>query len=190
VTRTPDAYFEQMYASDADPWGYETRWYERRKYALTAAALPREHYERAFEPGCSIGALTELLAPRCTTLVALELMPQVAARARSRPTIGIEHVAVEVGRIPEDWPAGTFDLVVLSEVLYYLDEPGVAEVLARLDACLAPAGHVIAVHWRGETDYPLSGDRVHELLDLHPGLHRLARYREDAFVLATYERTA
>ena len=187
MTRTPDAYFAQMYAGDPDPWGYETRWYERRKYALTAAALPRERYERAFEPGCSIGVLTEQLAPRCSSLVALELMPEVAARARAR---GIQHVAVEVGRIPEDWPAGTFDLVVFSEVLYYLDEAGLTDVLARLDGCLAPAGHVIAVHWRGETDYPLSGDRVHELLDHHPGLHRLARYREDAFVLATYQRAA
>lgn len=187
MTRTPDAYFEQMYAADPDPWGYETRWYERRKYALTVAALPREHYRRAFEPGCSIGVLTELLAPRCEAVVALELMPDVAARARARVA---EHVAVNVGRIPEDWPAGTFDLVVLSEVLYYLDEDGIAEVLAKLDACLAPAGHVIAVHWRGETDYPVTGDRVHELLDQHAGLHRLARHVEEAFVLAAYERTA
>jgi len=187
VTRTPDAYFEQMYAADPDPWGYETRWYERRKYALTIAALPREHYRRAFEPGCSLGVLTELLAPRCDALVALELLPNVAAKARARAR-SAEQVAVEVGRIPEDWPAGTFDLVVLSEVLYYLDEDGVAEVLAKLDDSLAPSGHVIAVHWRGETDYPLAGDRVHELLDRHAGLDRLARYGEDAFVLATYER--
>jgi trans-aconitate methyltransferase len=186
VTRTPDAYFERMYATDPDPWGYETRWYERRKYALTVAALPREHYRRAFEPGCSIGVLTEMLAPRCEAVVALELVPHVAARARVRAA---ENVAVDVGRIPEDWPAGTFDLVVLSEVLYYLDEAGIADVLAKLDACLAPAGHVIAVHWRGETDYPVTGDRVHELLDRHPVLHRLACHVEDGFLLATYEGT-
>ena len=149
--------------------------------------MPREHYRRGFEPGCSIGVLTELLAARCEALVALELMPEVAAKARARSP---EHVAVEVGRIPEDWPTGAFDLVVLSEVLYYLDEDGIADALAKLDASLAPAGHVIAVHWRGETNYPVSGDRVHELLDRHAGLHRLARYVEDSFVLATYERTA
>jgi hypothetical protein len=41
MKRLPDAYFAQIYTADADPWGFATRWYEQRKYALTLAALPR-----------------------------------------------------------------------------------------------------------------------------------------------------
>jgi trans-aconitate methyltransferase len=185
-SRTPDRYFEQMYADHPDPWGYETRWYEQRKYALTLAALPRSRYRRAFEPGCSLGVLTALLAQRCDAVVGLELLPEIADRARTRAGA---NASITAGRIPEAWPAGPFDLVVLSEVLYYLVEDDFAEVFARLAATLAPDGHVIAVHWRGPTDYPLSGDRVHELLEAHRDLRSLAAYREDAFRLSVHERS-
>ena len=33
-------YFAGIYAAADDPWGLASRWYERRKYALTVAALP------------------------------------------------------------------------------------------------------------------------------------------------------
>ncbi len=64
MTSTDRQYFVDLYASDPDPWRLATSWYERRKYALTVDALPNERYRRAFEPGCSIGVLSELLAPR------------------------------------------------------------------------------------------------------------------------------
>ena len=32
------AFFDEFYADNRDPWGYETRWYEERKRALTLAA--------------------------------------------------------------------------------------------------------------------------------------------------------
>ena len=70
--RLPVAYFEEIYSRAEDPWHFETSWYERRKYELTMAALPRERYRRAFEPGCANGALTERLASRCDERVALE----------------------------------------------------------------------------------------------------------------------
>ena len=62
------AYFDGMYQAAADPWGFEDRWYERRKSAIALAMLPAERYRAAFEPGCSIGVLTRMLAPRCTLL--------------------------------------------------------------------------------------------------------------------------
>jgi Nodulation protein S (NodS) len=61
-------YFDGMYQAAADPWRFEDRWYERRKYAIALAMLPAERYRAAFEPGCSIGVLTRMLAPRCTLL--------------------------------------------------------------------------------------------------------------------------
>ena len=57
IPETPETlgagYFDGMYAAAADPWGFEERWYERRKYAISLAMLPRERYRAAFEPGCS-----------------------------------------------------------------------------------------------------------------------------------------
>ena len=154
------AYFDRMY-EDPDPWGYETSWYEHRKYALTLAALPKPRYDRAFEPGCSIGVLTELLADRCDRLVAWDFHGASAARARdrlrSRP-----HVDVAAGEIPEQWPADPFDLVVLSEIAHYLGDPAHDRLIERVASTLEPGGDVVLVHWRGETDYPRTGDEVHE----------------------------
>ena len=53
----PAGYFDAMYQAAADPWGFEDRWYEQRKYAISMALLPAARYRRALEPGCSIGVL-------------------------------------------------------------------------------------------------------------------------------------
>jgi hypothetical protein len=58
-----------MYAASPDPWGFTSRWYEARKSAITMAMPPKPHYRDAFEPGCSIGMLSDLLAPRCGRLL-------------------------------------------------------------------------------------------------------------------------
>ncbi|HEY0193768.1 MAG TPA: SAM-dependent methyltransferase [Kofleriaceae bacterium] len=183
----PVEYFERIYAAGDDPWGFDSRWYEARKYAMTLAALPHQRYARAFEPGCANGAFTTQLATRCEALIASELVPAVAARARAR-VAELPHVEIRTQAIPEHWPEGSFDLIVLSEVLYFLTAHGLTTVLRRIDDCLAFGGHVISVNWTGSTDAPLSGEEVHRALDSHPGLDRIGHYREPSFVLSVYER--
>ena len=184
MNRLDEAYFEKIYAEGEDPWGFETRWYEKRKFALTVAALPREHYRRAFEPGAAGGELTKLLVPRCDELIALELMPKIAERARER----VPNVDIRTGAIPDDWPAGRFDLVVASEVLYYLKPDGFAAMLEKLEGCLDADGHLVAVHWRLETDYPLTGDEVHRRLGEARFLNSIHTYEQKEFRLEVFER--
>ena len=102
----PRAYFERLYQHNPDPWGFATRWYEARKYGLTLAALPRARYRRAFEPGCSIGVLTEMLAGRCDALLAADVIaagggPSREPRLGLWPTCMVRQLA-----LPEDWPDG------------------------------------------------------------------------------------
>ncbi|MFT3695955.1 MAG: SAM-dependent methyltransferase [Kofleriaceae bacterium] len=179
--RTSDRYFEEMYASNLDPWGYETKWYEKRKYAMTMAALPREHYRRAFEPGCSNGVLTSMLSTRCDELIAIDPIGRIVDRAAERNP----GVSVRRGRIPEDWPPGTFDLIVLSEVLYYMDQESL-ELICR-DVERSTGAHVVAVHWRGDTNYPMTGDGVHTFLDIQPRWKSLVAHDEPEFLLSVYE---
>jgi SAM-dependent methyltransferase len=181
VTLGPE-YFARVYAGSPDPWGFTSRWYEERKYALSLAMLPRRHYEDAFEPGCSIGVLTAMLAPRCDRLLSCDVAPQAVRQARRRAP----GARVERRTLPEDWPDGTFDLIVFSEFLYYLDERDLGQVLDLATKALRPDGTLLAVHWRHPVaDYPQTGDAVHAAL-ARTGLARLAEHREADFVAEVY----
>lgn len=151
------SYFDKLYAQDSDPWQFETSAYETAKYDATLAALPQERFVSVLEIGCSIGVLTARLAPRCDELLALDVSEQALDRARHRCR-EMSHIRFEKGRIPQDWPDGRFDLIMLSEVLYYLDKDDLDRLATRVGLSLVPGGAIMMVHWLGETDYPLSGD--------------------------------
>ena len=162
-TRTLDpAYFDAIYASDLDPWRFASSAYERNKYAMTLAALPKPRYARALEIGCSIGVLTRELAGRCDAMLAVDVAQAPLTEARRRcadlPNVGLEQMFV-----PEQWPDGGFDLVLLSEVLYYLHAEDVTRLASRVGRSLTPGGNVVLVHWTEETDYPLTGDQAADL---------------------------
>ena len=189
MTSTDRQYFVDLYASDPDPWKFATSWYEQRKYALTADALPNEHYRRAFEPGCSIGVLSELLATRCGRLLVTDIVPAVVEEA-SRRLAPYGNVVVEQRAIPDCWPAEKFDLIVLSEIAYYFDAATLKAITDHVVQSTEWGAHVLAVHWRGETNYPLTGDRVHGLIDGCNQLQNIAHYSDANFVLDLWERMA
>lgn len=157
-------YFEDLYARSPDPWGFETSAYERRKYETTLACLGGRRFRSALEVGASIGVFTEMLAPHCDKLLAIDTAGHAVAIARER-LARCGHVRVERRTIPEEMPEGNFDLIVASEILYYLTRDVMLEALRRFEAALLPGGILLAVHWRKRTrSYPLQGDEVHELL--------------------------
>ena len=88
---------------------------------------------------------------------------------------------------PEQSPAGEWDLVVCSEVLYYLDPPALEQATEWLRERLLEGATVLAVDWRGPTTTePHDGDEVHELLrerlaDWHALEGRQPGYRLDRF---------
>jgi chemotaxis methyl-accepting protein methylase len=63
-------------------------------------------------------------------------------------------------RIPCEWPDERFDLIVLSEVLYFLAPSDIASVADRVAGTLAPDGIVLLVNWRGQVDDPCTGDQA------------------------------
>jgi trans-aconitate methyltransferase len=176
-----------MYADDVDPWGFETRPYEQRKYAITLASLPKDRYGSIFEPGCSVGVLSELLSVRADNLLVTDIIPSALERAAARLE-HLPHVRVEQRAIPQEWPTEQFDLIVLSEIAYYFDQADLSQVISRLQTSLSTGAHVIAVHWRGTTDYPLSGDQAHLLIGAAAGLQSIVHHVEGDFVLDVWER--
>ncbi len=156
-------YFDGLYAATEDPWRLASSAYEARKYAATVAAVPGRP-ARVLEPGCSIGVLTDLLAARCDELVAMDLSQAAVRTARER-VAHHPHVHVGVGAVPGDWPDGRFDLVVLSELLYYLSHDDRLRTVDLALGSLAPGGHLLAVHWRHPfAEAPTDGDAVHDAL--------------------------
>ena len=181
-------YFDELYARDADPWGFETSRYEQAKYAATIAALGSRRYATGLEVGCSIGVLTARLAERCDRLLAVDAARAAVEVARER-LAGAPHVTVERRELPEAFPAGPFELIVCSEVLYYLDDAAFSATAAAIERELEPGGSLLAVHWRPVTEtYPLTGDEVHERLAARFGpparSERTPEYALDRFDVA------
>lgn len=189
VQSLPADYFEALYAADPDPWKFRTSPYEAEKYAATLAALPRPHYGGALEIGCSIGVLTRMLAPRCDRLVALDGSARAIAAAR-RHCAGLPQVELLQREVPRQWPRGQYDLILLSEVVYYWDEEDLARVAALTLRALRPGGEVLLVHWIGTTDYPLSGDAAVEgfLTATTPALRVVTQERTDRYRLDLLRR--
>ena len=150
-------YFDALYTADPDPWKFAASPYEQAKYTLTLNAMPKPRYRSALEVGCSIGVLTRLLASRCDAVLAIDAAPTPLVESRRR-CADLTGVRFEQMFVPKQWPAGVFDLILLSEVVYYLSREDVGRLAKRVTCSLAPDGSVILVHWTGSTDYPLSGD--------------------------------
>jgi SAM-dependent methyltransferase len=155
------AHFERLYQSSPDPWGFRTSAYEQAKYQATVDLLGQRDFASGLEVGCSIGILTRMLAPRCGRLLGVDIVedPLPAARARcaDQPQVRFERM-----RVPGEWPAARFDLIVLSEVLYFLSAADIGACARHVIETLLPGGVVILVNWTGRTDDPSSGDLAPE----------------------------
>jgi LmbE family N-acetylglucosaminyl deacetylase len=184
----PANWFESFYARHADPWGFQTRWYEQRKRALLMASLPSRHLGSVLEIGCSTGLITDELAERAAHVLAIDISAAAVDAARKR--IGPRpDVTVSRGAVPEHWPAGVFDTVVLSEVGYYLSRDDLERTLELLKAALAEDGCVLACHWRhAVAEHPLTGDEVHAALRAVEAWDTLVHHEEEDFVLEVFTR--
>lgn len=179
-------HFEALHRANGDPWSVRTRWYERRKRSITCAVLPRERYGRGFEIGCSIGELSVLLAGRCETLIGVDSAPTAVSLATER-TAGLPNVAIGRMRVPEEWPEGSFDLIVVSEVAYYLAADQWTVAIDRIVASLATGGHVVLCHWTGHADdFAQSGWDAHAAFANRTGLRVLVQHHDEEFLLEVF----
>jgi hypothetical protein len=185
------AAFEERHARAGDPWSFATSAYELGRYdAIEAALRPHPHrYRSGYEPACSIGVLTERLAERCDALLATDVAPSAVASAQQR-CAGCAGVTISVGSLEAGpHPADPPDLVVISEVGYYLEREELADVVRRLVAAAAPGADLVACHWTGASDdHRLHGREVHEVLALvlGPPASPSGRDGHDGFLLDTW----
>ncbi len=186
--------FEALYQEQPDPWQVGSSFYERRKLDLVLAALSRPHFGSAWDPACGTGHLAARLASRCDSVLATDLVP-AALRLTGATCAGHDNVRLQQWAFPQDGdpePATPFDLLVLSEFLYYLDAAERAAVGPLIDRVTAAQAEVLAVHWRPEPhDAWLSGAAVQqELADVlgEQGWRLTYRVEDIEFDLAGWRR--
>lgn len=184
------AYFDDVYAAKDDPWDFATSEYEAEKYHATLQSLPREKYANAFEIGCSIGVLTEKLAERCGKLLAVDVSEKALAQARARcknlPNVDFKRMSV-----PQEFPVENFDLILISEVGYYLSKVDWRKLAEKIFAHLAENGQAALVHWRPFVDdYPQTGDAVHASFAKYAGgrMRRLNEKLTEKYRLDVWEK--
>ena len=121
------------------------------------------------------------MTERCARVTATDVVPAALQRAQQRlDDIGRrDQVAFLQQSLDEPWPPGPFDLMVLSEVGYYLAPEALRCTLDRECPRLVDGATVVAAHWRHRVaDYLMAGDRVNEIVAETAGLHSLASYRD------------
>lgn len=155
-------HLERFYAAEHDPFHIDSNPYELEKFEDMLEVMGDRRFTHALEVGCAIGSFTERLAPRCDALLAIDIAQLAVDRTKQRLQ-DVPDVTVERRTFPDQLPSGPFDLVVCSDVLYYLPERRLVPALQRLGEALGPGGSLISLHWMGEHGAPIAGERVHEL---------------------------
>ena len=181
--------FEQKYQRIADPWNFATSEYEQSRYNAILAALAGRRYHRAFEPGCSVGALTEKLITICDHVEAIDFAASAIATARRR--CPQPQVLFRVAGLPECLPLQGFDLIVLSEIGYYFTPEQWTAIVTSLVETAAPGTTFVTAHWLGSSpDHRMSGDQVHTIVRADVNLRLLHEERHAGFRLDRLERIA
>ena len=189
VSSVDPRHFNAIYAKMADPWSYVGGEYETHRYDTIISHLPQARFRRGFELGCSIGVLTERLGSFCDAMLGGDCSAAAVAAARLR-TQAAGNIAVEVMRAPDEMPEGHFDLIVLSEVLYFFCDADLERIAAFVSERLESSGTCILVNYLGDTESPRSGDNAAEtfLQLLGDGYAVVSRHREPLFRLDMLRR--
>ncbi|MDF2231287.1 SAM-dependent methyltransferase [Albimonas sp. CAU 1670] len=151
------AHLEAIYADGDDPWGFRSSPYEHARLGAVARALPRARYASALEIGCGNGELARRIAPRCDAYLGVDAVEAaLEAARRAAPSARFERLFV-----PAELPAGPgdaeHDLILLSEVLYFLDAPEIADLAAQIDRRW-PQADILCCTWLGASGNALEGE--------------------------------
>jgi 2-polyprenyl-3-methyl-5-hydroxy-6-metoxy-1,4-benzoquinol methylase len=151
--------FDDLHRETEDPWDFATSTYESAKRAATIAALPDREFRAILEIGCSTGYLSQALSQKGYQVLALDVSAVAVGRASSRVGDGAR-ICFRQAEVPEDWPPGAFDLIVFSEVLYFMTVEEIRSCAVLAHNSLSSDGICLLVNWTGQTDLPITGRKA------------------------------
>ena len=198
-TGTARAAFEAAYASGADPWASDDRRYsyQRWKYEGLMALLPEgRRFGQSLDLGSGVGALSRKLSMVSDRVLGLDIAQGAVDRANSKAGAH-GNLRFEQGDVTDLATSldARFDLVVIADTLYYLDDtggPNLATIASRVSRLLAPGGMcLLANHYffKADPDSRLSR-RIHEAFAASPGLSVLSEHWRPFYLASILEKVA
>jgi len=181
-------YFDNLYAASTDPWDFAASPYEQEKYQHTITSLAGRQFDRGLELGCSIGILTELLSAQCGSILGVDISEQPVAIARERLK-DRSNIDFTVLQIPQQFPGGKFNLIVVSEVAYYLSNDDLQLSRELIFESLTEGGTLCLVHWRTQIEGCMfNGDEVNEYFLQEPGIRQTYQSINDKYRIDVIEK--
>jgi hypothetical protein len=156
--------FDARYRGGRDPWSFADSAYELNRHRTIMTSLRMAAYGTVYEPGCSIGVLTQQLGRMAKRVIACDFAPTAVEQTRLRcaDQPNVEVICVNLRTFTPDAP---LDLIVFSEIGYFFSAEELSRMAGELAGRLVPDGEFMAAHGLGDSpDHILHGDRVHEIL--------------------------
>lgn len=154
-------------------------------------------FQRALEVDCHEGAFTELLLDRCESIVASDQSPvmlrRTQERCRQRPDVEVLRWDLYTDPLP-----GTFDLVVLMDVLECVHRPRALRAARDKIVDSLPAGGCLLVTNSTVNEglekaswgrlFLRGGRRINDFLAGHPHLRVLQDFNESEHALTIFRK--
>ncbi len=137
---------------------------EERVEAALLSIIGAKPYRNLLDLGTGTGRMLELLAPGAARAVGVDQSAAMLALARSRiDSAGLRHVQLRQGDIyAPPVERGAYDLIVIHQVLHFLDDP--ARAIREAALALAPAGRLVIVDFDAHAQEFLRTDFAHRRL--------------------------
>ncbi len=188
--------FDLNYFLRRDPWKYNTSGLEQGKYRDILSLVPADT-GAALEVGCAEGVFTQMLSKQVTSLLGIDSSPVALGRARKAcPTADFQQMDIS-----RQSPESEYDLIVASEILYYMgDSDQISRVGRRMLEWLKPDGYLLLCHMRSQSDESEGFPRprwtpshpgaftVHGIFDAFDQLDRVSELYHPLYKVSLYRK--
>ncbi|MEN4041567.1 MAG: class I SAM-dependent methyltransferase [Anaerolineaceae bacterium] len=156
--------FNRFYWLDKDPFGAKDSKYELSKQDRLLEFIAQQENRLSLDVGCGNGFLSRRIAAHCGQLIGIDFSSKAIQLAQQN-CAGVTNISLHVDDIRNYEHAEVFNLIICSEVLYYLHGQALDDVVKKLHRLSAPDGRLALVGRADASIVPHSLQRWFTLAD-------------------------